>query len=196
MERYKYIFVSTICLVVLSGCGPSSSKYTLSQRRQIIDDMAAASLRNLYSIKPSVRDEVAQAAGYGVFSNANVTLLFASGGAGYGVVVDKSTGVKTYMRMGMGGLGLGLGAKDYRQILVFKTRDAMQKFVGTGWDLGGQADAAAKMGETGGEAGGEGTLRNQISVYTITENGLMLQATITGNKYWIDDELNQPALVR
>ncbi|HRS72478.1 MAG TPA: hypothetical protein P5175_11600, partial [Anaerohalosphaeraceae bacterium] len=150
MRRHIIIIIVLTSFAVLTGCGPSSSKYTLSERRRIIDDMAASSLQHLYTIKPSARDEVAQAAGYAVFSNANVTVLFASGGAGYGVVVDKTTGVKTYMRMGMGGLGLGLGAKDYRQILVFKSRDAMQKFVGTGWDVGGQADAAAKIGETGG----------------------------------------------
>ncbi|MCI0499443.1 MAG: hypothetical protein L0Y36_07160 [Planctomycetales bacterium] len=194
MKRIVILSMAAV-LAVLTGCGPSS-KYSLSERRKIIDDMAAENLQKLYAAKTSTRDEVAGAAGYAAFSNANVMVLFAGGGGGYGVVVDKATGAKTYMKMSMGEVGLGLGAKDYRQVFVFKTREAMQKFVGTGWDVGGQADATAKMGTAGGGAGGEGTLRNQISVYALTETGLLLQATITGTKYWIDDDLNQPGLVR
>ena len=54
------------------------------------------------------------AAGYGVFSNANLNIIFASVGDGYGIIVDNETGKETFMKMGMGGLGLGLGVKDYR----------------------------------------------------------------------------------
>jgi lipid-binding SYLF domain-containing protein len=195
MKKRIVFLTSLITLAVLAGCGPSSNKYTLAERRQMIDDMAASSLEKLYAQKPSTRDEVASAAGYGVFSNSNIAVIFASGGGGYGVVFDSTTGTKSYMRMGMGGVGLGLGAKDYRQIYIFKTRQAMQEFVGTGWNMGGQADASAKVSKTGGDASGEGILRNQVSVYALTETGLLLQATVTGTKYWIDDELNQPGLV-
>ncbi len=54
-----------------------------------------------------------------------MNLIFASAGGGYGVVVDNSTGNRTYMKMALGGIGLGLGVKDCRQVLIFKSRDPL-----------------------------------------------------------------------
>jgi lipid-binding SYLF domain-containing protein len=187
-------FLLIICIV--SGCGPGKHSYTLQERRQIIDNMADQALERLYIERPTTRQEFTDAAGYAVFSNANVYVIFASAGGGYGVAVDKTTGRKTYMRVGSGGVGIGIGAKDYRQVVLFRTRQAFINFVGSGWNLGGQVDATAKSGEAGKALAGDSTLSKDVTVYTITETGLALQATVTGTHYWVDDELNQPGLQR
>ena len=183
------VLVGLALLIALAGCGPKKS-LTLEERRQVVADMEKATLERLYQEAPETKEKVAQAPGYGVFSNANVNLLIASAGGGYGVVVDKATGQRTYMKMALGGVGLGLGAKDYRVVMIFKEKSAMDKFVASGWDFGAHADAAAKAGETGAEASGEGNIRSQIEVYSMTESGLALQATVAGQKYWKDDSLN------
>ena len=190
MNRLVTMFMLVCLTVTMIGCGPSSSQYTVQERQQIIDDMAQETLDRLYREHPATKKEVAEAAGYGAFSNANVNIIFASFGGGYGVVVDNETGKKTYMKMGLGGLGLGIGAKDYRQALIFRDRQTLKKFVNSGWDFGGHADAAAVAGETGGELSGEGDINDDITVYAMTETGLALQATVTGAKYWKVDELN------
>jgi lipid-binding SYLF domain-containing protein len=179
-----------LAVVVLAGCGPSSKKYTVTERRQIIDDMAANTMERLYSEYASSKQQVQTAAGFGVFSNANVNVIFASGGGGYGVVVDNKTGQKTYMKMGLGGVGLGIGVKDYRQVLIIHDQNTLRTFIDKGWEFGGHADAAAKAGETGGEISGEGNIKEDITVYAMTETGLALQATVTGAKYWKDNDLN------
>jgi len=194
MKHTAILLVMISILLSVTGCGPSQKKYTLSERRQIIDDMANATLERLYIQKPAARQEVADAAGYAVFDNGNVYVIFASAGGGYGVVVDKATGRKTYMKMTSGGVGIGLGAKDYRLVAIFKNRQAVTEFVGSGWDLGGQADATAKTGETGGGMGGDATVNPNFTLYTLTDTGLALQATLTGTRYWVDDDLNQPGL--
>lgn len=185
------------CLVIATaaaGCAPSKKSYTLEERREIIDNMADQELQRLFIEKPLARQEIADAAGYGVFSNANVNVIFVSGGGGYGVVVDNKTGRKTYMNMALGGVGVGIGAKDYRQILIFNSSVVLKEFIGSGWDFGGQADATAKTGETGGAIGGEDSVSKSIKIYTVTETGLALQASLTGTRYWIDEELNRPGL--
>jgi lipid-binding SYLF domain-containing protein len=153
--------------------------------------MESQTLARLYKEQPATRDKIKKAAGYGVFSNANVNLIFASAGGGYGVVVDNATGNRTYMRMALGGVGLGLGVKDYRQVLIFKSRETLNKFVESGWEFGGHADAAAKAGQSGAELSGEGAVGADIEAYSMTESGLALQATVTGAKYWKDDNLNR-----
>jgi len=42
----------------------------------------------------------------------------------------------------------------------------------------------------GGEVSGEGDIRAGIDMYSMTESGLALQATIAGTKYWKDNKLN------
>jgi lipid-binding SYLF domain-containing protein len=176
-------------LALATGCGPSA-KLTVPQRQKIVVDMETQTLQRLYQEQPATRDKIRKAAGYGVFSNANVNLILVSAGGGYGVVTDNSTGRRTYMKMALGGLGLGLGAKDYRQVLIFKSREALDKFITSGWEFGGHADAAAKAGETGGELSAEGDIAADIEAYAMTESGLALQATVTGTKYWKNDDLN------
>ncbi|MHC4758183.1 MAG: lipid-binding SYLF domain-containing protein [Planctomycetota bacterium] len=184
-----YMLAITTVLTFVSGCGPSK-KLPIPERRQMIIDMENETLQRLYSENTSTKDEIKNASGYGVFSNANINIIFASAGGGYGVVVDNSTGKRTYMKMGLGGIGLGLGVKDYRQILVFKSDEIMKKFVESGWEFGGHADAAAQSGESGGELSAEGAIGSDIVAYSMTESGLALQATVTGSKYWKDDDLN------
>ena len=189
MKKTALLLILLACVLIVSGCGPSRKKYTLSERRAIIDGMAQNTLQRLYREEAAAKQQVIDSAGYGVFSNANVNVIFVSGGTGYGVVVDMA-GNKTYMKMGLGGLGLGIGAKDYRQVLIFRDSNTLQSFIDKGWEFGGHADAAAKAGEQGGEVSGEGDINDDIIVYSMTEAGLSLQATVTGSKYWKDDELN------
>ncbi|MBW8041654.1 MAG: hypothetical protein FVQ85_16885 [Planctomycetes bacterium] len=191
MKKTIFYLLSAIAILALvPGCGPSS-KLSITERQQLVGNMETETLQRLYKEQPSTKDKIKKAAGYGVFANANVNLIFVSAGGGYGVVVDNSTRRRTYMKMALGGIGLGLGVKDYRQVLIFKSRETLNKFIASGWEFGGHADAAAKAGETGGELSGEGVLGSDIEAYSMTESGLALQATVAGTKYWKDKNLNQ-----
>ena len=176
-------------LAFMSGCGPST-RLPVAERRVLVRDMETQTLERLYKEAPATKKKIKNAAGYGTFANANVNLIFVSAGGGYGVVVDNSTGKRTYMKMALGGVGLGLGAKDYRQVLIFRSKETLDKFITSGWEFGGHADAAAKAGESGGELSGESAIGSDIEVYSMTESGLALQATVAGTKYWKDKNLN------
>ena len=184
------ILIAMAIIGTIAGCGPGGGM-TLVEKQQAVADMETDTLERLYKEAPATKEKIAKAAGYGTFSNANVNLIFVSAGGGYGVVVDNSTGKRTYMKMALGGIGLGLGAKDYRQVLVFKTQSVLNKFVDSGWEFGGHADAAAKAGESGGELSGEGAIGSDIEAYSMTESGLAIQATVAGTKYWKDKDLNE-----
>lgn len=184
----QLIVVSTT-LILFSGCGPGGD-LTINQRHTKIQNMEKETLQRLYKEQPSTKKKIKKAAGYGVFANANVNIIFVSGGGGYGSVVDNSTGRRTYMKMALGGIGLGLGVKDYRQVLIFKSKETLTKFIDSGWEFGGHADAAAKAGQSGGELSAEGAIGDNIEAYSMTESGLALQATVAGTKYWHDKDLN------
>jgi lipid-binding SYLF domain-containing protein len=182
------ISIAMICFVLSTACTNTAGK-TPIERRQAIIDMRNQVLSDLYKVKPDVKAQINSAEGYAVFSNANVNLVFASFGGGHGVVRDNTSGHNTFMKMGEAGVGLGIGAKDFRLVFVFHSRDALTQFVDSGWAFGVNADAAAKASEKGGAVGGEATFDN-ITVYQLTESGLALQATVKGTKFWRDAELN------
>jgi lipid-binding SYLF domain-containing protein len=179
------------CIIIslaLAGCATTAGN-SKTEKRQAVLDMKNEVLSDLYKIKPDVKSQLSNAPGYAVFSNVNINIIFASFGGGYGVVKNNRAGSHTYMNMGEAGLGLGLGAKDFRVVFVFHNVDTMDRFIKHGWAFGAQADAAAKASEKGAAVGGEVTVDN-ITIYQLTETGLALQATIKGTKYWQDSSLN------
>ena len=93
------------------------------------------------------------------------------------------------MKMGEVGVGLGLGVKDFRAVMVFHTDKAYKDFIDFGWSFGGNADAAAKASDQGVAAGKEAVI-DDVTIYQMTESGLALQATLKGVKFWKDGDLN------
>lgn len=78
-------------------------------------------LAELYKQDASIKQKINKADGYAVFSNVGVNLIFASVAGGKGIVVDRK-GKEVFMKMASGGLGIGLGVKDFRAVFVFRKR--------------------------------------------------------------------------
>jgi lipid-binding SYLF domain-containing protein len=184
------ILFATILFATMTFISPLANADRAETKRQKILDMRTEVLERLYREKPSTKAEVQKADGYAVFSNIGINLVLFSAGGGQGVVHNNNSGDNTYMNMGSAGVGFGLGIKDFRGVFVFHNRDAMNTFVENGWDFSGQADAAAKSGDKGKEGSLATTVVNGVSLYQLTENGLALQATLQGTKYWKSKKLN------
>jgi lipid-binding SYLF domain-containing protein len=162
------------------------------EKREKSRKMAAETLTDLYKLQPTAQASIAKAAGYAVFNNMGTNLLLVSTARGAGVAVNSRTKSETFMKMISAGAGFGMGVKNYRVIFVFENPGALTNFINSGWDASGQADAAAKAGQKGGAYSGATSVAPGVWVYQITKNGLALQLTIQGTKYYKDDDLNKP----
>ena len=91
------------------------------------------------------------------------------------------------MKMGTGGLAIGLGAQKYQVIMLFETAKVLDDFIAKGWKAESGANAAA--GQKG--ANVEAEFINGMAIYQITEKGLMASADVSGTKYWVDEDLNK-----
>lgn len=189
MQKIIQVILGLAVIWLVSGCATTQGTNP-PEKRQAVLNMRTQVLAELYKLNPDARAQIAASPGYAVFSNANVHVIFASFGGGYGVVENKRLKKSIYMKMGEAGIGLGLGAKDFRAVFIFKTQESLEAFIDNGWEFGGHVDAAAKAGDKGAAVGGEAML-NGVTIYQITESGLALQATLKGTKYWKDAELNQ-----
>jgi len=185
--------VAVLTLPVSAGLfGPKGD--STEEKRTKVREGRDAILSRLYATHPEAKDKIQKAAGYGAFNNKNMNLFLLSTGHGYGVVVDNKSKKETFMAMGSLGGGVGLGAKDLSVVFIFKNADVMKKFVESGWQFGGEADATAKAGEKGAAASKEAgvdTGANLFEIYQMTDTGVALQATVAGTKYWKDKKLNE-----
>jgi hypothetical protein len=155
----------------------------LEERRQEILKMRDATLERLYREQPETKDVLGKGAGYAVFDATGVNVVLYVGGRGSGVLVDKSMEKPVYMSMVRAGTGPGLGYKEFKQVIVFKSKKAMELFQTTGVDVGTSFDFGnvLKKGQS---------FHPDFALYTITDKGFTVQANWGGTKYFKDGELN------
>jgi len=160
------------------------------QKRADVRKMAKDTLSRLYKVQPSAKKSVESAAGYAVFSNFGMKIFFVGGGSGKGIAVNIKTKKEIFMKMLEAQAGLGLGAKKFRLVWVFENQEKLDSFINSGWELGGQTTAAAKLSDQGGAFAGAMSVSPGVWLYQLTDDGLALELTAKGTKYYKDDGLN------
>ncbi|MHC4070849.1 MAG: lipid-binding SYLF domain-containing protein [Planctomycetota bacterium] len=86
--------------------------------------------------------------------------------------------------------GVGMGIKKFRLVWVFENYKDVTKFSNSVWEIGGQTSAAAKAGDEGGAFAGAISVKPGIWLYQLTDDGLALELTGKGTRYYKDDDLN------
>jgi lipid-binding SYLF domain-containing protein len=182
------IFVS-LALVVSCASVFAESEGTKSKsqwKREKIDLMEKSTMDQLFVKDKHAKSLYDMSYGYAVFSSVKV-MFGVSGGGGSGVAVTRNSGQRVYMKMGTGGLGLGLGGQKSQIVFLFQDRHTMEDFINNGWQ--GDASANAVAGTAGANAATSFT--KGMVIYQFTESGLMLKADAAGTKYWVDKRLNK-----
>jgi len=189
----KFKMIASILAVVLLSAVAYGGEDDNEKKRQKTRKMSAEALQDLYKLEPTAQTSIQKAAGYAVFDNMGVNVLLLSTARGSGLAVNNKTKEETFMKMASAGAGVGMGVKDYVVVFVFESDKALAQFLDSGWSGSGQADAAAKAGEKGGAYSGAAEVAPGVWVYQITKNGLALQLTLQGTKYYKDNDLNKAA---
>ena len=184
--RKLIVLLVVFALCVLPAASKGMKKAGADEKKTRISEMADATIQELLAESPGAQELFDKAYGYAVFDNLKLS-LFISGGGGQGVAVNKSSGARTFMKMGTVGLNIGLGGQKYQLVFFFQDSKRFDGFVEHGWQADAQANAVA--GTAG--VGAATTFKNGMAVFQITEVGLMLQADIAGTKYWKSKKLNK-----
>jgi len=186
---YKSGFLPALLALgaLVSGCANLGD--TTAEKRAAVIDMRDRTLKRLYEEKPQAKEQIAKAVGYGVFDSASQNLIFLQTGGGYGVLTS-ADGDVTYMRMGGAGVGLGLGLKDYQEVIVFKHKNDFERFRDKGWDATGSAEASLKSEDRGGALAGSKSVDLDVVTYHMIDSGAALQATVGASRYWKWKDLN------
>jgi len=187
---FLWAVVIMVALGVSSGAFGAMTDKEKKAAREEAQKMANETLERLYKAQPSAKQAVAKAAGYAVFSNFGLKILVAGSGKGDGLAFNNSTKAVTYMKMFEVQAGLGIGVKKFRLVWVFEKQKDLDNFIKSGWELGGQASAAAQTGDKGTSFAGAMSVSPGVWLYQLTDDGLAVELTAKGTKYYRDDELN------
>jgi lipid-binding SYLF domain-containing protein len=162
----------------------------VKQEQADIRKMVNETLNRLYKLQPGAKSAISKSAGYAVFNNFGTKILVVGGGTGKGILFDKKNKKEVFMKMIEAQAGLGMGIKKFSVIFVFDKQSNVDSFVNSGWEFGGQATAAAKMGEEGGAFAGAMSVSPGVWMYQLADDGLAVELTGKGTKYYKDDDLN------
>jgi len=155
-------------------------------KRQKIQETCQATAEKVAADNPKAKELFDKSYGWAAFDNTKVAFGI-SGGGGNGMAVNKMTGEKTYMKMGTGGIGLGIGVQSYQVFFLFENETTFNNFVNKGW----QADASAQAAAGKAAAGAQTGFVNGVAIYQITDKGLIASADVSGTKYSKNDKLNK-----
>ena len=192
----KTRYLITVLLLTIFGAGLCACATTpktgaeIQSARADVREMADQTLARLYQNYPNAREEIRKAAGYGVFSNFGFKILFMGSSNGEGIVVDNVTKREIFIKMFELSPGFGFGAQKFSCVLLFETQAALDSFVNSGWEFGGNV-AAALQTSTQGDGGRLGVnVSPGVRMYQLSDTGAIIGISLTGAKYYKDDELN------
>lgn len=150
------------------------------------DSLEKDTLARLVKEYPATEQELARSVGYAVIEKRVVKVPVVGAGGGAGVVVEKANGKKSYLRVPELQFGWGWGGRAERVILIFRDAEMLRDLAAGTWNVGSEAEAAAKVGDVG-AAGAIGAaeseamadlMRRRVTTYVLTDAGVSATATI------------------
>jgi lipid-binding SYLF domain-containing protein len=195
--KMKTVLLVTLASAIMMGflfsAAPvwaAKKEPTKAQKQAEVRKTVNETLNRLYKLQPSSKGAIEKAAGYAVFSNFGMKIFVAGSGSGKGIAVQNATKKETFMKMLEVQAGLGFGVKKFRLVWVFQTEEALNSFVNSGWELGTQATASAQYDDKGAGLAGAVAISKDVWLYQLTDDGLAVEITAKGTKYYKDDDLN------
>jgi lipid-binding SYLF domain-containing protein len=182
--------IIVVALLGLAAWPLAAAEPTKAQKQADVRKTANETLARLYKLQPGAKTAIQKAAGYAVFSNFGMKIFVTGGGSGKGMAYNNTTKKATYMKMLEVQAGLGFGIKKFRLVWVFENQKDLDAFINSGWELGAQATGAVQASGQGASFAGAMAVAPGVWLYQLTDDGLALELTAKGTKYYKDDDLN------
>ena len=181
--------VTTTVVALSLATGSALAQDDKAKKQAEVRKATSTSLEKFYKTDPKLKDEVAKAPGYAVFTTYGMSFIV-GGAGGKGLAHDNKSKKDTFMDMAQASAGIQAGIAESETLIIFKSAKGVEEFIDKGWEAGG---GGAMQAGAGGKSVGAQTGENAIadaSYYTLTKNGLQAGIAVAGTKYWKDKELN------
>jgi len=182
MRIRQFTIGAAVVALFIAGAALAQSKQ--DKERDEIRSHAQATIDQLFKNVTGSKALYDKAAGYAVFATTKAGFIV-TGGGGRGMTVNKASGETVFMKMGMAGVGLGIGAEKYDMVILFETAARLKTFIDGGWDSTAAVKAVAGSDSAALASGFiDGTV-----IYTLSDKGLMASVDVSGTRFWVDEDL-------
>ena len=171
----SYLLATLCALTLAAGCTTAPKS---EEGKEKLEDRAASAVAKAESEDAGMTNLLNSAAGYAVFPRIGKGGAGVGGAYGHGVLYENGQMVG-YCDMTQATVGAELGGQEYTEIVVLKTPEALQDFKKGHVKFDAQASAVAlKRG-----ASENAKFHNGVAVFTFGEKGLMVEASVGGQKF-------------
>jgi lipid-binding SYLF domain-containing protein len=186
--KMKIFIAGLTTLFFLVGCAQLSPQEKSSKRAEI-DKMATTTIEKLTKDNVEIKSSLDSAKGYAVI-NWKVTKvpIFGAGG-GNGVIIDKSTGERKYIKVRRFDFGGGWGARSFKNLVIIHDETIIQDAM-KGGDFKFEGGAEVAAGTVGVEGGSSNLLNNKIETHMLLDGGGSATATVRFLYFTVDSSLN------
>lgn len=176
MKSLKSYLISGSLLmlfITVTSCGPGKTGNA--------DDLMADA-RNakaaMVKADANVQELFDSSAGYAIFPNVGKGAYIIGGASGNGIVYQNGVMIG-YSNLKQVDVGLQVGGEAYREVLFFKTQDALDDFKDGEYELSGDATAVVI------EKGKSRTIKfnDGIAVATMPKAGAMVGVSVAGQRF-------------
>ena len=137
-----YTGIVTLMILFVSANVTAQDKEMIvdMEKREVLKSDAQDALAAFKKANPDLETTLSNAAGYAIFPNVGKGAWILGGAAGNGVVYEKGQ-VAGYAELRQIDIGFQFGGKAFRQMIVFKNQQALDKFKEGNFEFGGTASA-------------------------------------------------------
>ena len=163
-----------VCATSLLFACATLSPAEREAKRAELDAMADTTIETVLAATPEARDVLDCSVGYLVIDMKVTKVPVFGAGKGFGVVVDRRTDTRTYLKVSRFEVGGGLGAQAFKVFVVFEDDKLLEKAAGGAWHYEAGAEMAA------GSASAEGAVQKKkgFKAYRIAEGGAAATVTV------------------
>jgi lipid-binding SYLF domain-containing protein len=162
-------------LSCLAGC--STAPKSVSGREELSTQVQTA-LQTARQTDPGLQRFFDTASGYAVFPNVGKGAVGVGGAYGRGQLFQNGQAVG-YCSLTQASVGLALGGQAYTELIFFEDQPALDRFKSGNYTFAAQASAVAlKSGASTNARYADG-----VAVFTMGEAGLMVEASVGGQKF-------------
>jgi lipid-binding SYLF domain-containing protein len=179
--KNPHSLAARIWTLILLSLGIALVPIALALDTAALDKEVSATLEHFYSMNDQNKTLASSAAGVLVFPSITKAGVGVGGLHGDGALLENGK-TMGYYSMSAASVGLTLGVARHSEVILFKTPEALNKFVESkNWSVG--ADASVAVVKTGASGSYDSqTLSKPVLAFLFGEKGLMGDVSLKGAK--------------
>jgi lipid-binding SYLF domain-containing protein len=174
LDSYFRRGVVVFALSLLLGCATLSLEEREAKRTEL-DEMGEKAVATLLETRPQLQEVFDKSVGYVVVDMTVTKIPWFGAGGGFGVVVNKRTNTRSYIKVSRFEVGGGVGAQKFKVIIVFNEAKLLDRVATGAWHYEAGAEAAV------GSASAEGAVTKSTKGYQafkLLEGGAAVTVTV------------------